>query len=457
MAQPTFDLVVVGAGPAGQTAAVMAAEQGRRVALVERDRLGGTCHNYGCDPTKTLLHVAHVLHTAQHAARFGLRIASAEADWDAVQRWVAQVLEQLQGGSHAQAWRQQEQQGITMFRGSAAFQSAHEIRIGEQVIRAERIILAPGTVAAIPAVDGLEAAGCLTNVEAVTLPALPRRLAILGAGPIGVEFAQLFRRFDVEVTLLEHDARPLGTEDGELAEQLCDLLRGEGIRFEAGVTVERVTRDGDAKRVAWRHADGSSGSLLADAILVSAGRVPALDGLNLAAGGVEADEKGIAVDASLRTSAPHIWAVGDAASPYQFTHVAEAQGRLAAHNAFAAEPQPFEPRAIPWVVYTSPELAHVGMTEDALRDAGTPYRVARSLFRDNDRARTAGAAEGLVKLLVGTDDRLLGGHILSAGAGELIAPLALAMQADLTVRQLADLMLPYPTFAAALVEAARSG
>lgn len=450
----TYDLLVIGAGPAGLSAASTAAAQGKTVALIERDKLGGTCHNYGCDPTKTLLHVAHTLHEAQHAARFGLHLGAPTFDWNAVQRWVRQVLEQMQGGSDAAARADLTQQGIEVVHGEAHFTSAHTVAVGERTLHGAQIILAPGTQAVVPPIDGLAEAGYITNVEAVALPALPGRLAILGSGPIGVEFAQLFARFGVAVTVLERDSQPLGTEDRELADQLCGLLVEEGIRIETAVELKRVERSAEGKRLVFTHGTDAEQTLLVDEIMVAVGRTPAIDALQLERAGVETNEHGITVDATLRTNVPHIWAVGDVASPYQFTHVAEAHGTLAAQNAFAAEPQPFDDRVVPWGVYTSPELAHVGKTEAELQEAKTPYTVARVSMAENDRAITMGSTSGLVKLLIGADNLLLGGHVLGAHAGEIIAPVVLAMQAGLTVAQLAQAMLPYPTLAAAVKQAA---
>lgn len=452
----SYECVVIGAGPGGQSAATAVAARGVSVALIERDKLGGTCHNYGCDPTKTLLHVAHMLHQMRHAERFGLRVAGAEADWPQVQAWVRQVLDQMQGGSEEDARADIEKQGIDLIIGEAAFTSPHDITVGERTIRAKHVILAPGTQAAVPPIEGLAETGYITNVEAVALDVLPRRLAIIGSGPIGVEFAQLFARFGVQVTVLERAPVLLETEDRELADELCGLLTDEGIRFETNVELRAVRREADGKLLTFTAGEKGEQTLIVDEIMVAAGRKPALDGLQLERAGVETTKKGISVDATLRTNVPHIWAIGDIASPFQFTHVAGAQGALAAQNAFTVQPMPFDSRVIPWGVYTSPELAHVGKTEEELRDEGTAYQVARIPFAQNDRAIATGSTSGHVKLLVGANGLLLGGHILSQNAGDLIAPVVLAMRQGLSLDALAETMLPYPTFAAAVKQAAEA-
>jgi dihydrolipoamide dehydrogenase len=451
MSDDSFDILVIGAGPAGGGAAAAAAEHGARVVQVERDQVGGTCLNYGCDPTKALLHTAHLLYTARHAERYGLRIPSAEADWPAVLARVDRLRDQLRGGDDAQARKKiAREQGIELLKGEARFLSPHQVAVGERTLHAEQIIVAAGSQVVVPEIDGLREAGFITNKTAVSLRELPRRLAIVGGGPIGVEFAQLFVRFGVEVTVLEQAPTMLAKDDRELADLLCDLLAKQGIRLETEVEVRQAQRAKGGKRLAIQRAKGDDEQLEVDELLVAIGFKPALDALNLEAAGVETTDTGIRVDAMLRTSVPHIWAAGDIASEYQFTHVAFEQGRLAAQNALAKQPKPFDDRVIPWVTYTDPELAHVGQTEEQLREAAVAYTVGRKPMPDVERAVLTGQTDGLVKLLVASDGTILGGHILAAGAGELIAPVALAMRAELTAKQLANVILPYPTLAEAV-------
>lgn len=451
MAKQTYDLLVIGAGPAGGGAASAAAERGHSVAMVERDQIGGTCLNYGCDPTKALLHTARLLHEARSAERYGLRVRDAEADWTAVQARVRGLIDKLRDGSDAQARKKLAADGIDVLAGVARFVSAHEVAVGDQVVRAERIIIAAGSAAVVPDIDGLREAGFITNREAVALPRLPRRLAIVGGGPIGVEFAQMFRRFGVEVAVLEQGNALLAKDDRELADQLCALLESEGVRMETNVELRRVRRDGAEKRLTLRCGDRSEEQLAVDEILVAVGFKPALEALDLDAAGVERRDDAIAADETLRTSVARIWAAGDVLGGYQFTHVAFDQGRLAAENAFADAPRPFDDRAIPWVTYTDPELAHVGKTEEQLREDQATYCVGRKKMDAVERAVVTGQTAGLVKLLVGEDGRIAGGHILAAHAGELIAPVVLAMRNDLRAEALATTILPYPT----LVEGVR--
>jgi pyruvate/2-oxoglutarate dehydrogenase complex dihydrolipoamide dehydrogenase (E3) component len=451
MTKNEYDLIVIGAGGAGSTAAGNAAGMGKRVALIERDKLGGTCLNYGCDPTKTLLHTASVLYHARHASALGLRIPHAEADWEAVQAHVRQVQETIRGGTPEQARTGIAAQGINMFMGEARFISPHEVRVNGETLCGKRFIIATGTVALVPDIEGLVETGYITNVEAVSLPELPKRLVVIGGGPIGLEFAQMFSRFGTQVVVLEREQQPLPREDPELAMALCSQLTAEGIRLEFGAEMYcGAVGNEHGKHIHIHGKDGKEEDLAADQILVAVGRRPALGELNLDAAGVQYTEKGITTDATLRTNVPHIWAAGDITSKYQFTHVASDQGKLIAHNVFARKPKAFDDRIIPWVTFTDPELARVGLSEADLQEAKIEYRVGRAYFNKLDRAIANDQTFGGVKLLTDADGKILGGHILGVNAGELIAPVVYAMRFGLTVKMMAKAMLPYPTMTEAV-------
>ena len=450
MTTDEYDLIVIGAGGAGSTAAGNAAEMGKHVALIERDKLGGTCLNYGCDPTKTLLHTASVFYHASHASGLGLRISQAKVDWEVVQAHVRQVQETIRGGTLEQASAGIAAQGIDLFMGEAMFTSPHEIRVNGVTLRSKRFVIATGTVAMIPEIDGLSKAGYITNVEAVSLPELPKRLVVIGGGPIGLEFAQMFSRLGAQVTVLERGEQPLPREDPELAMLLCSQLTAEGIRLEFGAEMRCGDIDEHGKHIHLHGKDGKKEDLTADQLLIAVGRKPALDKLNLEAAGVQYTEDGVTTDATLRTNVPHIWAAGDITSKYQFTHVASDQGKLVAHNVFARKPKEFDDRVIPWVTFTDPELARVGMLEAELKEAKIEYRVGRAYFNKLDRAIANNQTFGSVKLLADMDGNILGGHILSANAGELIAPIIYALRFGLTAKKMAGAMLPYPTMAEAV-------
>lgn len=455
MTETEYDLIVIGAGGAGSTAATKAAEMGKRVALIERDKLGGTCLNYGCDPTKTLLHTAHMLYQARNASALGLRIPQAEADWAAVQAHVRQVQETIRGGTLEEARAGILAQGIDLFMSEATFLSPYEIRVRDatghgETLRGKHFIIATGTEAIIPEIEGLAETGYLTNKEAVSLPELPKRLAVIGGGPIGLEFAQMFSRFGVQVVVLERGKHPLPREDQEQAMALCARLTAEGIRLEFNAEMRFGKIEAQGKHM---HVHGDAGrveDLIVDEVLVAVGRRPALDALHLEVAGVQYDEEGIPTDATLRTNVPHIWAAGDITSSYQFTHVASGQGHLVAKNVFAQTPQAFDDQIIPWVTFTDPELARVGASEADLQEAKIAYRVRRFYFNKLDRAIANAQTFGNVKLLADADGKILGGHILGANAGELIAPVVYAMRFGLTAKMMAETMLPYPTMAEAV-------
>lgn len=439
-----YEMMVIGAGAAG-SAAAHAVPRGTRVIQVERDQIGGTCLNYGCDPTKTLIRLGQERHQERQGEQVGLAPSCCSFDWQRIQAYVQSVINQMRGGTSAEAGQQLRQQGIDFLAGQARFVSPHEVAVDGRVIEAERIVLATGCRARVPDIDGLRETGFITNVEAVSLPALPGRLAIIGGGAIGIEFAQLFQRFNVRVTVLEKSERLLDKEDAELVEILNPILAHEGIEVRTGVEVFRVQPVPGGKKLIYRHAQQGTGELVVDEILVALGRRPTLETLDLLRAGVRTTPRGIEVEKTLRTSVPHIWAAGDVATPYHFTHVAHAQGLLAARNAFADHPEPFDDRVVPWITFTDPPLAHVGSTEEELRQSHTPYRTARLEYKTIERALILGQPEGLIKLLVDEQGRLLGAHLLGPRADEMLAPLALAMHSELPVAQLAATLLPYPT------------
>jgi dihydrolipoamide dehydrogenase len=447
MGKQHYDLLVIGSGAAGSSAVTSVDKKGLRIALVERGKPGGTCLNYGCDPTKTLLSIANLLYEARHASESGLHLPDAHADWPAIQQRVHDIIDRLRGGTIEEAIAAFNRQGIDVLQGEAKFLSPHEISVSgyDDTFSSERIIIATGTETLIPPIEGLDEAGYITNVQAVSLPTLPRRMAIAGGGAIGIEFAQLFHRFGVDVTVLERSPNILDTEDRELADMLCKLLTEQGIRLETNAEVKRVQRQGNSKRLTIQCGERDQEGLEVDELLIAVGRRAAFASLNLDAAGIKTHKKGIVVDDTLRTSVPHIWAAGDVASPYQFTHVASEQGKLAVHNAFSSNPQPFDDRVIPWGIYTYPPLAHVGKTEQQLQQDEVEYRSACVPFSENERAIIEGKTEGLIKLLVDDKGTILGGHILGTRADDLLASIVLAMHASLPIHELASTILPYPT------------
>ncbi|MCS6777738.1 MAG: NAD(P)/FAD-dependent oxidoreductase [Chloroherpetonaceae bacterium] len=449
-----FDLVVIGGGSAGLKAARTAARSGYRVALVEEQQLGGECFWAGCVPTKAMLRAAEVWHLARKASDFGLEVSVRHARFAAAMAYRYRATRKVGGDGPEDAGLSAI--GVACFHTTARFEGPHDIRVGDRVIRGEKIILATGTVPVVPPIPGLQEAGFITNREAVHLKALPGRLLVLGAGPIGLEFAQAFRRFGAEVTVVEVASTVLPREDPEIAARVEQYLKDEGIRVLTGAQMEQVTRSGGARQVQVRTATGDV-LIPCDEILVAVGRRAAIDRLNLPAAGLPADRRFVVTDPYLRTGVPHILAPGDINGGHLYTHVASYQGRIAAHNAFADSPEPVDLRVVPRATFLDPEVASVGLTEPEALAQNRKIAVYTFDFAHSDRAILHGDARGLVKLIAdAADGQILGGHIVGPHASSLIAEVTLAMRHHLPVQAIADTMHTYPTFPEAIESAALS-
>jgi pyruvate/2-oxoglutarate dehydrogenase complex dihydrolipoamide dehydrogenase (E3) component len=449
-----FDLIVIGGGSAGLKAARTAARAGRRVALAEERELGGECFWAGCVPTKAMVRAAHVWHLVRNSRKFGLHVTVDSADFADAMRYKANAVRQVAGEGPPDGGL--ARLGAAYFPAHARFESPHDVRVGSEVIRGRHILIATGTVPGIPPIPGIAEAGYITNREAVYLENLPRRLLIIGGGPIGLEFAQIFARFGSEVTVVEKSERALPREDPEISMLAAALLREESIQILTDTTVERVTRGSAGKEVHVRHGDRMQ-LLPCDAILVAAGREAAIEGLNIDTAGVRHETGRIVTDPFLRTSAAHIWAAGDVSGGYLFTHVASYEGKLVAQNAFAETPEPFDHRVVPRCTFIDPEVASIGLTQDAAEKAGRKVAVHTFAFADLDRAILHGDPRGLVKLVIDTeDDQILGAHIIGPAASSIIAEVAVCMRNRLPCAAIASTMHAYPSFPEAIEAAALS-
>ncbi len=443
------DICVIGAGSGGLSVAAGAVQMGARVVLVEGDHMGGDCLNTGCVPSKALIASAGVAQAVRGAGAYGLRAGAARVDFAAVMARVQAVIGVI---AEADSQVRFEGLGCRVLRGWARFASPREIVVGEVVVRARRFVIATGSRAVVPAVPGLEAVPFLTNETLFTQTALPDHLLVLGGGPIGIEMAQAHLRLGAQVTVIEA-GRCLGREDPEAAAVVLARLRAEGVAFAEGAGAVRVRDLAPGIEVVLADGRMVAGSHL----LVAVGRKAAVERLDLGAGGVACGPQGVTVGAGMRsTSNRRVYAIGDAAGMGQFTHLAAYQAGIVIRQAVLGLPARVRADHIPRVTYAEPELAQVGPTEEEARTAhGAALRVVRAGLEHNDRAIATGQAEGFAKLMV-VKGRVIGATVVGAGAGEVLAVLALAVSARMRVAALASMVLPYPTLAEAVKRAAGS-
>lgn len=447
---PEFDLAVVGAGAAGLSVTAVAAQLGLRVALIERDRMGGDCLNFGCVPSKALLVASHAAEAARGAGRFGIRLPEPEIDWDAVRTHLHGVIAAIAPTDSEARFRAL---GATVLRGEARFVAPDTLAVDGRRITARRIVIAAGSTAAVPPIPGLDQVPYLTNTTLFDLAERPDHLLILGGGPIGLEMADAFAGFGCRVSVIEA-ATIAGKEDPELVAGLRDALTALGVTMLEGARVEAVEPGpalvlADGRRIAGTH------------LLVAVGRRPNLQALDLAAGNVRAGPAGIATDRGLRSlTNRRVYAVGDIADPRgigprAFTHVGSYHAGIVIRRALFRLPARIDYAALPRVTYTRPELAQAGMTEAEARAAGHLVAILRWPLSDSDRAVAERDTAGLVKLVVARN-RVIGAGILAPNAGEMIGLWALAIAQRVKLSALASLIIPYPTRSEAAKRAAGS-
>ena len=436
-----YDMIVIGGGAAGLTAAGMSSVLGAKTALVEQHRLGGDCTWVGCVPSKTLFRASKVAHLMRTADRFGLAPAQPQFDFLEVMDHVRRIRQQIY--EDADAPPQMEKLGAEVIVGAASFLDPHTIQIraasgASRPLTSRFFIIATGSRPRRP--NFSEAP--LTNETIFELNSQPERLLIMGAGPVGVEMAQAFQRLGSEVTVVASTSRILPRDDPEHATRLQECLSREGVKLVFGQKVGELER----------HENGLTARLVngrevsCDAALSAMGREPVIHALELEKAGVQFGQAGIAVNRRCRTSRRHIYATGDVTGKYQFTHMAEHMSKVAVANAILRWPKTLDDRHIVWSTFTEPELAHLGKSEEQLRGQNRNYIVFRFPFAKLDRAITESQTEGEVKVFADSFGRILGASILGVNAGEMIAEYALAMRHNLHLSQIADTVHPYPTY-----------
>ncbi|MCG5053143.1 MAG: mercuric reductase [Myxococcales bacterium] len=439
-----YNLVVLGGGTAGLVCAAGAAGLGAKVALVEKHLLGGDCLNVGCVPSKALLGAASALHAARNLGDFGSAWQeSAEASFAHAMARMRRLRADLAPIDSAARFRDL---GVDVFLGQGRFTGEDTLDVGGQTLRFSRAVIATGARAALPPIPGLATSGYLTNESVFSLTTRPRRLAVIGGGPIGCELAQAFRRFGAEVTVLAAGAQLLPKEDADAAAVVRTAFEREGIHLALGSTITRVEVTGENKCLTYSPAPGAPEVRLeVDALLVAAGRAPNVEGLGLEAAGVAFEpRKGVRVDERLRTSNRRLFAAGDVAGQYQFTHAADAMARIVLRNALFFGRARSTRLIVPWATYTDPEVAHVGMGQKQA-DATPGVSTLTVHMKDVDRALLEGDTEGFARVHIDRKGRILGGTLVARHAGEMIAELSLAMTAGITMGQIAETIRPYPT------------
>jgi pyruvate/2-oxoglutarate dehydrogenase complex dihydrolipoamide dehydrogenase (E3) component len=437
-----YNLVVVGAGTAGLVAAAGAAILGARVALVERHLMGGDCLNYGCVPSKALIHAARAAYAVGEARGLGIESAPAKPDFPEVMRRLRRVRAEIAPHDSVQRFAGL---GVDVYLGEAHFVEQKSVELAGERLRFSKAIIATGARPASPPVPGLAGAGYLTNETVFSLVELPRRLIVIGGGPIGCELAQAFIRLGSHVSLVSDVPRLLPREDADAAAILEQQFRREGIELFLGAKVERAEKSAVGKILIVDRGKGAE-TVVGDEFLVAVGRTANVERLGLESAGVEHDQNGVIVDDRLQTSNRNIFAAGDVASKYKFTHAAEALGRIALENALFFGRKRASKLVIPWCTYTDPEIAHAGMYEKEAREAGIEVATFELPFLENDRAVVDGDTAGFSRVHVNKkNERILGATLVSRHAGESIGELVLAMKRGLKVGELGAVIHPYPT------------
>ncbi len=449
---PRYNLVVVGAGTAGLVSAAGAAGLGARVALVEKHLLGGDCLNVGCVPSKCVIRSSRVIEEVRMAPELSVHIPDGtKADFPAVMERMRRLRARI---SQHDSVRRFQQLGVDVFLGEGHFTGRDTIEVDGKTLRFSKAVIATGARAAAPPIPGLAEAGYLTNETVFSLTERPGRLAVIGAGPIGSEMSQAFRRLGSEVWILEAQSHILTREDPDAAEIVQRVFVRDGVNLVLGCTILKVESRG-AEKIIQFEGNGACSDLPVDEILVGVGRAPNVEGLNLEAAGVAYGNHGVQVNDFLQTTNSRIYAAGDISLPFKFTHTADATARIVIQNALFAGRKKWSSLIIPWCTYTDPEIAHVGMYERDAVKKGIPIETFVRPLRDVDRAIADGEEEGFVKIHVkkGTD-QILGATIVARHAGEMISEITLAMVGKIGLKTISNVIHPYPTQAEAIRQVA---
>ncbi|TNC51865.1 dihydrolipoyl dehydrogenase [Rubellimicrobium rubrum] len=450
----TYDLIVIGAGPGGYVCAIRAAQLGLKVGVAEgRATLGGTCLNVGCIPSKALLHATHELHEANHNfAKMGLMVQPPQVDWARMLSYKDEVIAGNTGGIEFLFKKNK----IDWIKGFASIPSPGQVRVGDDVHEAKAIVIASGSQSStLPGVT-VDEEVIITSTGALTLGAIPKTLVVIGAGVIGLEMGSVYARLGAKVTVVEYLDQITPGMDGEVAKQFQRILQKQGLTFVLGTAVQGVERTATGAIVVHKSRKSEEEARIeADVVLVATGRKPYVDGLGLDALGIQMTQRGqIATDARFATNIPGVYAIGDVREGPMLAHKAEDEG-MAMAEVLAGQHGHVNYAVIPSVIYTTPEVASVGLTEEQLKAEGRAYKVGKFPFMGNARAKAVFQADGFVKILADkATDRILGAHVIGPMAGDLIHEVAVAMEFGAAAEDLARTCHAHPTFSEAMREAA---
>jgi pyruvate/2-oxoglutarate dehydrogenase complex dihydrolipoamide dehydrogenase (E3) component len=449
-----YDLVVIGAGTAGLVVAAGAAGLGigLKVALVEKYLMGGDCLNFGCVPSKTLIRSARIMGEINRAKDFGININAPQVDFEAVMERLRKIRANISENDSAQRL---QNLGVDVFFGNGYFSSDHTVNVGEKILRFKKAVIATGARANHPDIPGLKETGFLTNETVFALTTLPKRLAVIGGGPIGCELAQAFARLGSEVIILQRGDSLLPREDREASALLANLFYQDNIKMNFHSQIERVSNH-QAEKTLYL---ADSQEITVDEILVASGRSPNIEGLNLETVGAAYNQKGVKVNNYLQTTNPRIYAAGDICLDWKFTHTADAAARIVIKNAlfspFGLGKAKLTDLVIPWVTYTDPEIAHVGLSTSQAEAQGIKYQTIKVDLTKVDRAIADGSEKGFIKIIHKQgSDQILGATIVASHAGEMISEITLAMVSKLGLNTLSQVIHPYPTQAECMKKAA---
>ncbi len=436
------DICVIGAGSGGLSVAAGASQMGAPTVLIERDKMGGDCLNSGCVPSKAMLAAGAAAAASRHRSKFGIADVEPSVDGTAVHEHVRGVIAAIEPNDSVERF---EGLGVNVIKGEARFVDPRTVAVNGTNIQARRFVLATGSRAAVPPIPGIDDTPYFTNETIFAASPFPRHLIVVGGGPIGCEMAQAHRRLGCEVTLLELFTI-MPKDDPELVDVVRQAMVEDGIDIREGVEIAGVEKTSDGVAVRLK-GDGREERIEASDLLIAAGRKPTVDGLGLDEAGIRHSEKGIVVDAGLRTSNRKVYAIGDCAGGLQFTHVAGYHAGVVIKSALFRLPAKADHSTVPWVTYTSPELAQVGLTEEQARKRhGDKIRILRWPYHENDRAQAERKTAGMIKVVTTPGGKILGAGVAGAAAGEIIHTWVLALSTKAKIGVVASMIAPYPTF-----------